>query len=79
MKTMTCKQLGGPCEKEFHTETFDEMVEMSQKHGVEMAEKGDVDHINVMGKMREGMNNPKAMKEWVEKVQKEFDALPVDK
>ena len=30
MKTMTCKQLGGPCNKEFHAETFDEMVEMSQ-------------------------------------------------
>jgi hypothetical protein len=29
--------------------------------------------------MREGMNNPEAMKEWVEKIQKEFDALPEDK
>ncbi|MFC1871186.1 DUF1059 domain-containing protein [Chloroflexota bacterium] len=57
MKTMTCKQLGGPCDKEFHAETFDEMVEMSKKHGMEMAEKGDVEHINVMGKMKEGMNN----------------------
>ena len=54
MKTMTCKQLGGPCDKQFHAETFDEMVEMSKKHGMEMAEKGDVEHINVMGKMREG-------------------------
>ena len=25
------------------------------------------------------MNNPEAMKEWVEKIQKEFDALPEDK
>ncbi len=79
MKTMTCKQLGGPCDKEFHAETFEKMVEMSQKHGMEMAEKGDVDHINVMEKMREGMNNLEAMKEWVEKIQKEFDALPEDK
>ena len=78
MKTMTCKQLGGPCDKEFHAETFDEMVEMSQKHGMEMAEKGDADHIKVMEKMRAGMNNPEAMKEWVEKIQKEFDALPED-
>ena len=76
MKTMTCKQLGGPCDKEFHAETFDEMVEISQKHGMEMAERGDVEHINVMKKMREGMNNPEAMKEWVEKIQKEFNALP---
>ena len=70
---MTCKQLGGPCDKEFHAETFEEMVEMSQKHGMEMAEKGDIDHIMVMEKMRE------AMKEWVAKIQKAFDDLPEDK
>ena len=78
MKTMTCKQLGGPCDQEFHAETFDEMVKMSQQHGIEMAEKGDEEHIKVMGKMREGMNDPEAMKEWIEKVRKEFEALPED-
>ena len=25
MKTMTCKQLGGACEKEFHANTFEEI------------------------------------------------------
>ena len=48
MKTMTCKQLGGPCDKEFHAETFNEMVAMSQKHGMEMAGKGDVEHIGTV-------------------------------
>ncbi|MDP6127206.1 MAG: hypothetical protein QF432_03515 [Dehalococcoidales bacterium] len=43
MKTMTCKQFGGPCNQEFQAETFDEMVGMSQRHGTEMAEKGDLD------------------------------------
>jgi len=79
MKTMTCKQLGGPCDQEFHAETFDEMVKKSQQHGIEMAEKGDEEHIKVMGKMREGMNDPEAMKAWVEEVRKEFEALPEDK
>jgi len=79
MKTMTCRQLGGPCDQEFHAETFDEMVKLSQQHGIEMAEKGDEEHIKVMGKMREGMNDPEAMKEWVEKVRKEFEALSEDK
>lgn len=78
-KTMTCKQLGGPCDKEFHAETFDELVEMSQKHGMEMAEKNDAEHINVMEKMRESMKDSEAMKEWMEKVQREFDTLPEDK
>ena len=79
MKTMTCRQLGGPCDQEFHAETFDEMVKLSQQHGIEMAEKGDEEHIKVMEKMREGMNDPEAMKEWVEKVRKEFEALSEDK
>jgi hypothetical protein len=79
MKTMTCRQLGGPCDKEIHAETFDEMVEMSQKHGMEMAEEGDVEHILVMEETKEGMNDPEVMKEWVEKTHREFDALPEDK
>ena len=78
MKTMACKQLGGSCDEEFHADTFDEMVEMSKKHGTEMAEKGDEDHIKVMEKMKEGMSDPVVMKEWVEKTQNEFDALPED-
>lgn len=75
---MTCKQLAGACDLELHAETFDEIVEMSKKHGMEMAEKGDSDHIKVMDEMKEGMNDPEAVKEWMGKFQKEFDALPED-
>ena len=76
MKTMTCKQLGGACDKEFHAKTFEEMAEMSQKHGMEMFEKGDEEHIKVMNEMREFMNDPEAMREWMESKKKEFDTLP---
>lgn len=75
---MTCKQLAGACDLEFHAETFDEMVEMSKKHGMEMAEKGDAAHLKVMEEMKEGMNDPEAVKEWMGKFQKEFDILPKD-
>ena len=78
MKTMTCKQLGGACDKEFHAETFEEMAEMSKKHGMEMLQKGDEEHMKVMQEMKELMNNPEAMKEWFENKQKEFEALPED-
>jgi len=79
MKTMTCKQLGGACDKEFHAKTFEEMAEMSKKHGMEMNEKGDEEHINVMKEMMELMKDPEAMKEWMENKRKEFDALTEDK
>jgi hypothetical protein len=76
---MTCKQLGGACDKEFDAETFEEMVEMSKKHGMEMVEKGDEEHIKVMEEMRAGMSDPEKMREWVKNKQKEFEALPENK
>ena len=79
MKTMTCKQLGGACDKEFHAKTFEEMAEMSKKHGTEMYKKGDEKHIKVMKEMMELMNDSSAMKKWMESKQKEFNALPKDK
>lgn len=36
LKTMTCKHLGGVCDKGFHANTFEEMADMSKKHGMEM-------------------------------------------
>jgi len=78
MKTMTCKQLGGPCELEFHAETFEAMVEQSKAHGMEMFQKGDEDHIRVMNQMKEKMKtqSSEAMQEWFASVRKEFDEAP---
>ena len=78
MKTMTCKDLAGACDAQFHAETFDEMAEMSKKHGMEMIEQGDQAHIEAMGKMTELMGDPEAMKEWFETVQKMFENLSED-
>ena len=39
MKTMTCNQLAGACDLEFHANTFEEIKEMSMKHGMEMFKK----------------------------------------
>ena len=75
MKTMTCKDLAGACDAEFQAETFDEMAEISRKHGMEMLEQGDQAHIEAMEKMKELMSDPEAMKKWFETVQKKFDSL----
>ena len=75
---MTCKQLGGVCEKEFHANTFEEMAEMSKQHGMEMFQMGDEEHLKEMNEMQELMKSSEAMKEWFENRKKEFDALPVD-
>jgi hypothetical protein len=80
MKTMTCAQLGGPenCKEEFHAETFEEMAQQSKNHGMEMFKKGDEEHIKVMEKMKASMNDPDAMKNYMENKKKLFDSLPDD-
>ncbi len=57
MKTMTCKQLGGACDKEFHANTFEEMAEMSKNHGMEMFQKGDEAHLKAMNEIQEMMKS----------------------
>ena len=75
---MYCKQLGGPCNKEFHANTFEEMVEMSKNHGMEMYKKGDEEHIKVMKEMSVHMNDTDAMEKYMRSKQKVFDSLPED-
>jgi len=76
MKTMNCKQLGGACDKEFEANTFEEIVELSKSHGMEMFQKQDKEHLKAMSKIQELMTNPEAMAEWFESKEKEFEALP---
>jgi len=78
MKTMTCNQLGGACDKEFHANTFEEMAEMSKKHGTEKFQIGDEQHLIAMNKMMELMKSPEAMTKWFENKKKEFNSLPED-
>ena len=78
MKTMTCKQLGGACDMEFHAETFEEIKAMSQQHGMEMFQKQDADHLKVMAEMKALMEKPGAMEDWMAQKRREFDAQPDD-
>lgn len=75
MKTMTCKQLGGACDKEFTANTFEEIAELSKKHGMEMYQANDKAHMKAMAEMQEMMKSPEAMGEWFEAKRKAFDNL----
>ena len=76
MKTMTCKQLGGSCDKEFYANSFEEIAGMSKQHAMEMFEKKDAEHLQAMNEMQELMKKPEVMKQWFENKKKEFEALP---
>ena len=81
MKTMTCKQLYGPCDALIHGATAEEMMENSKKHAMEMVAKGDKVHIDAMEAMKkQHMDmNPEAVRRWMEKFKNDFAAVPEDK
>jgi len=76
MKTMTCKQLGGACEEQFHGNTFEEIAELSKNHALEMIQKKDDAHSKAMREMQELMHFPQGMNAWYENKRKTFDCLP---
>lgn len=79
MKTMTCRQLGGACDKEFRGNTFEEIAVQSKRHARERVEKGDESHIRAMANMQGRMDSPEAMSKWFESKRREFEALPDEK
>lgn len=76
MKSMNCNQLGGACDKVFQANSFDEIVEMSKQHGMEMFQQNDQAHLAAMKEMQQLMSKPDAMKQWFDGKRKEFDSLP---
>ncbi len=78
MKTMTCKQMGGACDKKFSAETFEEMAALSKAHGMEMFQKQDAAHLAIMNEMKTMMEKPDAMEEYLANKRREFDAAPED-
>ena len=78
MKTMTCKELGGACDKIFKAETFEEMAEQSKLHGMQMFQQGDATHLKVITEMQVLMQNPQEMMKWFEGKRQEFDAIEND-
>lgn len=76
MKTMTCKQLGGACDLEFHAATFEEMARQSQQHGKEMFAQKDPAHLKAMQEMNTIMAQPGGMEQWMTAKRTEFESLP---
>lgn len=78
MKTMTCKQLGGACDKAFQAATFEQLAELSKQHAMEMFQQQDQAHLKAITDVQLMMQTPGAMQEWLESKREEFNALPED-
>ena len=76
MKTMTCRQLGGPCDLPLHGETADEVIKAQDKHLKEMVAGGDEAHKEANEAMRGRWKHPVAGLGWYRDIKKTFAALP---
>ena len=78
MKTMTCKQLGGPCDAAFSGETADDMIKAQDKHLKEAVAAGDTTHEEANAAMRGRWRNPVRGLGWYRQTKKDFAALADD-
>jgi hypothetical protein len=78
MKTMTCKQMGGPCDAAFHGNTADEVIKAQDKHLKEQVAGGDETHNSALKSMRGRWKHPISGMGWYTRTKKAFAALPED-
>ncbi len=78
MKTMTCQQLGGPCDLADHGGTADEVIKAQDRHLKEIVAGGDQMHQSALAEMKGRWKHPVASMGWYKKAKRDFAALPDD-
>lgn len=78
MKSMTCKQLGGPCDLAFSGDTADEIIKAQDRHLKEAVQSGDSTHHEAHAAMKGRWRNPIKGMGWYRDTKKAFAALPED-
>ena len=78
MKTMTCKQLGGPCDLPHHGNTANEVIKAQDKHLKETVASGDDTQKSALKQMQGRWKNPLSGMGWYRQTKRDFAALPED-
>ena len=76
MKTMTCRQLGGPCDLEFRGVSADDIIQQQDRHLKEAVAAGDATHESANNDMRGRWKRPKKSLDWYFGVKRAFADLP---
>jgi hypothetical protein len=78
MKTMTCKQLGGPCDAQLHGDSADAVIKAQDQHLREAVAQGDDAHADALKAMKGRWKRPIAGMSWYRTAKRDFAALPED-
>ena len=78
MKTMTCRQLGGPCDQALSGATADDVIKAQDRHLMDAVQAGDTLHELARQEMKGRWKHPVASMGWYRDAKKAFAALPED-
>lgn len=78
MKTMTCRQLGGPCDHPHRGESADDVINAQDQHLREVVVDGDTAHEPALAEMKARWKRPISGMKWYRQAKKDFAALPDD-
>ena len=76
MKTMTCRQLGAPCDLPLSRDSGDEIIKAQDRHLKEIVASEDTEHQSALQDMKGRWKNPIAGMGWYRQVKRDFKALP---
>jgi hypothetical protein len=74
VKTLTCRDLGGPCDQKISGNSFGEIGDKCKTHVVEQISKGDKAHRDAADKM--GNASPKEQQAMMAEYEKKYNDAP---
>ncbi len=75
MKTMTCQQLGGPCDLPLRGETADDVIKAQDRHLRDAVAGGDRAHEPALEDMKGRWKHPVSGMKWYKQAKRDFAAL----
>lgn len=75
MKTMTCRQLGGPCDLALTGETADDVINAQDRHLREAVRGGDATHVPAHEDMKARWRHPVKAMGWYRDTKRTFAQL----
>jgi hypothetical protein len=76
VKTMTCKQLGGPCDHRLTGDDANQVINAQDEHLKQAVAQGDETHKAALAEMKGRWKRPIAGMGWYKKVKRDFAAHP---
>ena len=78
MKTMTCRELGGPCDLRLSGKTADDVIKAQDRHLRDAVRGGDSAHESAHEEMKGRWRHPVRSMGWYRQAKQAFADLPAD-